>query len=183
MWRVRSNSGLLFCCRKLSRSAAVKPLISRSMTKSASRRLTASSAIGEIGLPFLPSRAFFAMSASSKNFRLACARQNAGVIGSAFVLRIEQRLEAVVAVRLDDSTEPGQMFLWMLTNIGSRYAPNLGKPAKRIAEIAVHRIHNAGGFAELGAPSLLSIGIDKFGACFDVLEKSGEVATKAKRVL
>ncbi len=100
-----------------------------------------------------------------------------------FLLRIEQRLEAVVAVRLDDSTEPGQMFLWMLTNIGSRYAPNLGKPAKRIAEIAVHRIHNAGGFAELGAPSLLSIGIDKFGACFDVLEKSGEVATKAKRVL
>ena len=35
-------------------------------------------------MPFLPSRAFFSMSASSKKPRRAWAKQNAGVIGSSF---------------------------------------------------------------------------------------------------
>ena len=47
------------------------PLISRSISKMASMRLTASSAIGEIGAAFLPRLALAAMSASSKNLRLA----------------------------------------------------------------------------------------------------------------
>lgn len=51
----------------------------------ASRRLTASNAIGETGLPFCPSRAVFSMSASSKKPRRAWARQNAGLIGIAFL--------------------------------------------------------------------------------------------------
>jgi len=61
-------------------------LICRSISKSASKRLTASSAIGEIGLPLrLLSRALFSMSASSKNFRLAWAWQKANVIGLSFL--------------------------------------------------------------------------------------------------
>jgi hypothetical protein len=46
--------------------------MSRSTSKIASMRLTASSAIGEMGGAFLPRRAFAAMSASSKNLRLPC---------------------------------------------------------------------------------------------------------------
>ncbi len=46
--------------------------------------MTASSAIGEIGLPFPPSRAFFSMSASSKNPLRAWAMQKAGVSGRSF---------------------------------------------------------------------------------------------------
>jgi hypothetical protein len=42
-------------------------------------RFTASSAIGEITAAFWPRRALAAISASSKNRRLACAQQNAGV--------------------------------------------------------------------------------------------------------
>ncbi len=54
------------------RSAAGKPLISRSMANRASMRFTASSAMGEIGVARFPRRAFLAMSASSKNLRRAC---------------------------------------------------------------------------------------------------------------
>jgi hypothetical protein len=43
-------------------------------------RRTASSAIGEIAAAFLPRRALAAMSASSKNWRLAWAQHSAGVI-------------------------------------------------------------------------------------------------------
>jgi hypothetical protein len=43
-------------------------------------RLTASSATGEIAAAFLPRRALAAMSASSKNCRLAWAQHSAGVI-------------------------------------------------------------------------------------------------------
>lgn len=48
------------------RSSAPEPLMvmARSISNSASRRLSASSAIGETGLPLLPSRTFFTMSAS-----------------------------------------------------------------------------------------------------------------------
>jgi len=45
--------------------------MSRSTSKMASMRFTASRAIGEIGAAFLPRRALAAMSASSKNLRLA----------------------------------------------------------------------------------------------------------------
>ena len=50
-----ATSGALLERRAASRSSAVTPLISRSMSKMASMRLTASSAIGEIGAAFLPS--------------------------------------------------------------------------------------------------------------------------------
>ena len=53
----------------------------RSMSNSTSIRLTASSATGEIAAAFLPRRALAAISASSKNCRLACAQQSADVIG------------------------------------------------------------------------------------------------------
>jgi hypothetical protein len=79
-----SRSGLLFSWRTARRSSAPRPLMARSISNDASRRLTACSAIGETGLPFLPSRAFFSMSANSKKPRRAWAKQNAGVIGSAF---------------------------------------------------------------------------------------------------
>ena len=80
-----SKSGLLFSWRTARRSSGLRPLIARSISNSASRRRTASRAIGEIGLPFSPSRAFFSISASSKKPRRAWAKQNAGVIGDAFV--------------------------------------------------------------------------------------------------
>src|SRR6266481_3277221 len=76
-----SRSGLLFSWRTVRRSSASRPLMARSISNNVSRRLTASSAIGETGLPFFPSRAFFSMSASSKKPRRAWAKQNAGVIG------------------------------------------------------------------------------------------------------
>ena len=57
------------------------PLILRSIAKSASMRLTASNAIGEIGVAFLPRLAFTAMSASSKNLRRAWLRHSASTIG------------------------------------------------------------------------------------------------------
>ena len=60
-----STSGLLFSWRTRSRSSALRPLMSRSMSNSASKRLTASSAIGEIAAAFFPRRALAAMSASS----------------------------------------------------------------------------------------------------------------------
>jgi hypothetical protein len=54
-----------------TRSWALAPLTLRSTSKMASRRLTASSAMGEISGAFLPRRALAAMSASSKNLRRA----------------------------------------------------------------------------------------------------------------
>jgi hypothetical protein len=48
-----ATSGALLERRAASRSSAVTPLISRSMSKMASMRLTASSAIGEIDAAFL----------------------------------------------------------------------------------------------------------------------------------
>lgn len=48
----------------------------------ASMRRNASSAIGEIGGASLPPRAFAAMSANSKNLRLACARRRASATDS-----------------------------------------------------------------------------------------------------
>lgn len=44
-------------------------------------RLTASSAIGEIGAAFLPRFALVAMSASTKNLRRECAQHSACVSG------------------------------------------------------------------------------------------------------
>jgi hypothetical protein len=67
--------------RTRSRSSALSPLMSRSISKITSMRLTASSAIGEIGGAFLPRRAFAAMSASSKNLRLAWLQHSASTIG------------------------------------------------------------------------------------------------------
>ena len=62
------------------RCAGGKPLIDRSHSKITSKRLTASSAIGETmtGLLVL---AFVAMSARTKNFLLACAQHAASVMG------------------------------------------------------------------------------------------------------
>ena len=54
--------------------------MSRSMSKIASMRLTASSAIGEIGVAFLPRRALAAMSANSKNLRRAWLQHSASTI-------------------------------------------------------------------------------------------------------
>jgi hypothetical protein len=51
------------------------------MSNTASMRLTASRAIGEIGVAFLPRRAFAAMSASSKNLRRAWLQHSASTIG------------------------------------------------------------------------------------------------------
>ena len=45
----RPRSGALCSCRTRRRSSALRPLMSRSMSNSRSMRLTASSAIGEIG--------------------------------------------------------------------------------------------------------------------------------------
>jgi hypothetical protein len=53
----------------------------RSISNRTSIRLTASSAIGEIAAAFLPRRALAAMSARSKNCRLAWAQHSADVIG------------------------------------------------------------------------------------------------------
>jgi hypothetical protein len=55
----------------------------RSISNSTSMRLTASSATGEIAAAFLPRRALAAMSASSKNCRLAWAQHSADVIAPA----------------------------------------------------------------------------------------------------
>lgn len=109
---------MLCSWRTARRSPAPWPLMARSISNSASKRLTASSAIGETGLPFLPSRAFFSMSASSKKPRRAWAKQNAGAIGCALrlLLRVEQRLEATVAIGLQDAGEGGQMPLRMLAS-------------------------------------------------------------------
>ena len=54
--------------------------MSRSMSNSASMRLTAANATGEIAAAFFPRRALAAISASSKNCRLACAQHSAAVI-------------------------------------------------------------------------------------------------------
>ena len=78
-----ATSGALLERRAASRSSAVTPLISRSISKMASMRLTASSAIGEIGA-FLPRLALAAMSASSKNLRLAWLQHSASTIGPGF---------------------------------------------------------------------------------------------------
>ena len=61
------NSGLLFSWRTARRSSALRPLMALSISNSASRRLTAASAIGEMGLPLGPSRALFARSASRRS--------------------------------------------------------------------------------------------------------------------
>src|SRR6478609_2334173 len=82
-----SRSGLLFSWRTARRSSALRPLMARSISNSASRRLTASSAIGETGLPFWPSRTVFSMSASSKKPRRAWAKQDAGE-GGQMLLRM-----------------------------------------------------------------------------------------------
>jgi hypothetical protein len=79
-----ATSGALLERRAASRSSAVTPLISRSISKMASMRLTASSAIGEIGAAFLPRLALAAMSASSKNLRLAWLQHSASTIGPGF---------------------------------------------------------------------------------------------------
>jgi hypothetical protein len=52
----------------------------RSISNSISMRLTASSATGEIAAAFSPRRALAAISANSKNCRLACAQHSADVI-------------------------------------------------------------------------------------------------------
>ena len=54
--------------------------MSRSISNSASMRLTASSATGEIAAAFFPRRVLAAMSASSKNCLRAWAQHSADVI-------------------------------------------------------------------------------------------------------
>ena len=71
------GGGALCSCRTRRRSLAARPLMERSMSNSASMRFTASSAIREMGGACLPRLAFAAMSASSKNWRLACAQHSA----------------------------------------------------------------------------------------------------------
>ena len=61
-------------------------MISRSMSNSASMRLTVSNAIGEIGVALLPRRAFAAVSANSKNLRRAWLQHRASMIGRGFRL-------------------------------------------------------------------------------------------------
>src|SRR5712671_471034 len=71
-----STSGAMSLRRAARRSAGDNPLIARSSMNTASIFCTASNAIGEITADVLP-RAFEAMSASSKNLRLACALSRA----------------------------------------------------------------------------------------------------------
>ena len=59
----------------------------RSISNRASMRRTASNAIGEISLAFLPLRMFFSTSASSKNLRRACAQHRAEATGPGSRLR------------------------------------------------------------------------------------------------
>src|SRR5215471_2268200 len=75
------KSGALCSLRARGRSSALWPLLPHSLSNSASMRLTASRAIGEIAAAFLSRLALAAMSANSKNCRLAWAQQSAGVIG------------------------------------------------------------------------------------------------------
>ncbi len=72
------KSGMLCSLRTRSRSSAPCPLTPRSILNSASMRLTASRAIGEIAAAFLSRLALAAMSASSKNCRLACGPTKCG---------------------------------------------------------------------------------------------------------
>lgn len=76
-----ATSDTLLERRSASRFSAETPLISRSMSKMASMRLTASSAIGEIGAAFLSRLALAAMSASSKNLRRPWLQHSASTIG------------------------------------------------------------------------------------------------------
>jgi hypothetical protein len=76
-----ATSGRLLSWRVARRSEADGPLISRSLSKSASIRLTASNAIGEIGAAVLLRRALAAISANSKNFRRAWLQHSASTIG------------------------------------------------------------------------------------------------------
>jgi hypothetical protein len=59
--------GARFFPANVRRSSALSPLMPRSMSNSASIRLTASSAIGEIAAAFFPRRALAPISANSKN--------------------------------------------------------------------------------------------------------------------
>ena len=102
------SNGLALSCRTVSRSAALMPLMSRSMANSASMRFTASRAIGEIGLAPLPRRALRATSASSKNFR-RMGEAEGGRCRHLLPLPVEQRIEAIVAICLKDTAELGQM--------------------------------------------------------------------------
>ena len=76
--QIGQNRGAQFLAYP-SRRSADAPLISRSMSNRTSIRFTASSAIGEIGVAFLPRRLLDAMSASSKNLRLEWLQQAASV--------------------------------------------------------------------------------------------------------
>lgn len=82
-------------------------------------RLTASSAIGETGLPLRPSLAFFSMSARSKKPRRAWASKTPRD-RHRFLLRVEQRLEAAIAIGLQDAGEGSQMLLGMFASSVAR---------------------------------------------------------------
>ena len=116
-----SRSGLLFSWRTARRSSAL-PAGWGARSRTAHRGggpppgRTASSEIGETGVPLMPSRAFFSISASSRKPRCACAKQNAGVPRQHLLLQVEQRVEAVVAIGLQDAGEAGQMLLGMLAS-------------------------------------------------------------------
>ena len=71
----------LWFWRTRKRSSATSALIPRSTSNSATTRLIASSATGEIAAEPWRRRAFAAMSASSKNCLRACAQHSADVIG------------------------------------------------------------------------------------------------------
>ena len=86
----------------------------RSMSNSASIRLTASSAIGEIAAAFLPRRALAAISASSKNCRLAWAQHSAGVIAPGNARGIVKLVVAAIGVGLQDAGEVLKMPRGML---------------------------------------------------------------------
>jgi hypothetical protein len=70
--------------RAARRASASVRLMARSRSKITSMRFTASSAMGETGGASLPLRALAAMSASSKNLRLACPQHSASVTGAGF---------------------------------------------------------------------------------------------------
>ena len=77
--------------------------MTRSISKRASMRFTASSAIGEITTAFLPRRALVAMSASSKDRRLAAPNERRR--DRALRTRRLKLVVATVGIGLEDAAE------------------------------------------------------------------------------
>src|SRR3954447_4936541 len=100
-----SSSGLLRSWRTARRSSALRPLMARSISNNASRRLTASSAIGETGFAF-PSILLDVNQLEEAPPRMGKAKRRRN--RPYLLLRVEQRLEAVVAIGLQNAGEGGQ---------------------------------------------------------------------------